>query len=74
LANKRIKLSRIQKDILNFCSIPRTAQEIMDRIGLSNQSKNRVKYISSLVEAGYLEMTFPDSPSAKNQKYRKKIK
>jgi predicted HTH transcriptional regulator len=74
LANKRIKLSRIQKDILNFCSIPRTAQEIMDRIGLSNQSKNRAKYISSLVEAGYLEMTFPDSPNAKNQKYRKKIK
>jgi predicted HTH transcriptional regulator len=74
LANKRIKLSRVQKDILNYCTIPRTAQEIMDRIGLSNQSKNRAKYISSLVEAGYLEMTFPDSPNAKNQKYRRMIK
>lgn len=26
-----------QKDIINFCSVPRSSQEIMDHIGVSNQ-------------------------------------
>ena len=38
------KLTKQQEDIRNFCSIPRTAQEIMDRLGITNQSKNRRRY------------------------------
>ena len=56
---------------MDFCSIPRTAQEIMDFIGISNQSKNRKKYIANLVDAGILEMTIPNFPKDKKQKYRK---
>lgn len=26
-------LTKAQKDIINFCSVPRTAQEILDRLG-----------------------------------------
>lgn len=37
------KLTKQQEDIRNFCSIPRTAQEIMDRLGITNQSRNRKK-------------------------------
>ncbi|WP_241160010.1 hypothetical protein [Parabacteroides sp. ZJ-118] len=43
------KLTKKEEDIRNFCSVPRTAQEIMDRIGISNQSKNRQKYITALI-------------------------
>lgn len=66
-----ISLTSYQKDIINFCSVPRTAQEIMDRLGIYNQSRSRKKYILPLVEMGVIEMTNPDNPSASNQKYRK---
>ena len=68
----RPKLSNKQKDIVNFCSIPRSTKEILDRIGVSMHSKNREKYVMELVKAGYLEMTNPENPNASNQKYRKK--
>ena len=66
-----VLLSQRQKKVVDFCSIPRTAQEIMDFIGISNQSKNRKKYIANLVDAGILEMTIPSFPKDKKQKYRK---
>ena len=70
----RIKLNKKQKDIINFCNIPRSSKEILERVGISYHSKNIEKYINLLVKAGYLEMTNPENPNASNQKYRKKIK
>lgn len=67
------KLTKKEEDIRNFCSVPRTAQEIMDRLKITNQSKNRQKYITSLIEIGVLERTIPEKPNDPNQKYRKKI-
>lgn len=64
------KLTKKEEDIRNFCSVPRTAQEIMDRLKISNQSKNRQKYITSLIEFGVLERTIPEKPNDPNQKYR----
>ena len=64
-------LTKAQKDIVNFCSIPRSAKEILDRIGVSNQNRTRKKYIQPLVDMGVLEMTNPENPNASNQKYRK---
>ena len=66
------KLTKKEEDIRNFCSVPRTAQEIMDRLKISNQSKNRQKYITSLIELGVLERTIPEKPNDPNQKYRRK--
>ena len=68
---KKVSLSNKQRDIVNFCSVPRTTKEILDRIGVSMHSKNRERYITSLVAAGYLQMTNPDNPTASNQKYKK---
>ena len=67
----KVSLSNKQKDIVNFCSVPRTTKEILDRIGVSMHSKNRERYITSLVAAGYLQMTNPENPTASNQKYKK---
>ncbi len=66
------KLTKREEDIRNFCSVPRTAQEIMDRLKITNQSKNRQRYITSLIEIGILERTIPEKPNDPNQKYRKK--
>ncbi len=68
---KKVSLSNKQRDIVNFCSVPRTTAEIMERLGLSNQTKNRERYITTLVAAGYLQMTNPENPTASNQKYKK---
>ena len=68
---KRKPLTNKQKDILNFCSVPRTASEIMDRLGISNQTRNRERHIMPLVTAGYLQLTNPDNPKASNQKYKR---
>lgn len=70
--SQRRKLSNKEKDIIQFCSIPRSAKEILDRVGVSSHTKNREKYVTALVEAGYLEMTNPNNPNASNQKYKKK--
>lgn len=67
-----IKLTQKQKDIRNFCSVPRTAKEIMGRLGLTDFYNNRKRYIYDLVEAGVLERTIPDKPNDPNQKYRRK--
>ena len=65
------QLTNVLKDIIHFCAIPRTPKEIMDHIGYYNNSKNMTTYVRPLLEMGYLEMTEPDKPKSKNQKYRK---
>jgi ATP-dependent DNA helicase RecG len=71
---KRIKLNNKQKDVVNYCTVPRSSKEILERVGVSYHSKNIERYINALVDAGYLEMTNPENPNASNQKYRRKIK
>ena len=71
LDTQKKPLTNKQREIINFCSVPRTTREILERIGVSMHTKNREHYIKPLVEAGYLQMTNPDNPTASNQKYRK---
>ena len=65
----RLKLTSTQDRIITFCTSPRSAQEIMDEIGVTNQYNNRQRHIVSLVEMGVLAMTQPDSPKSPTQKY-----
>ena len=71
---KRSKITNKQRDIVNFCSVPRSSREILERAGVTYHSKNIQTYIISLIEAGYLEMTNPEHPNASNQKYRRSRK
>lgn len=68
----RLKLSKKQQDIRNFCFVPRSRKEILERAGVSAHFDNRKKYIYDLVEAGVLEPTIPEKPNDPNQKYRRK--
>lgn len=71
---KMDKLSGKQKDVINFCSIPRNSREILERVGVKYHSSNIKRYITKLVNRGFLERTIPDQPFDSNQKYRKKLK
>lgn len=71
---KMDKLSGKQKDVINFCSIPRNSREILERVGVKYHSSNIKRYITELVNKGFLERTIPDQPFDSNQKYRKRLK
>lgn len=71
---KRPKITNKQRDIVNFCSVPRSSKEILERAGVTYHSKNIQTYIMAFIEAGYLEMTNPKHPNASNQKYRRRKK
>ena len=64
-------LNGTQKDIIQFCSIPRSAREILEHIGYSYHPTNINKFIKPLLEHGFIEMTEPEKLNSKNQKYRK---
>ena len=49
---------------------PKTATELMADLGLSHRPTFRNNYIRPALSAGLVEMTRPESPTAKNQRYR----
>ena len=67
--NKKLYLSDKHKEVLAYCIIARSSREILEHIGVTNHTKNRDRFINSLVDEGYLERTIPDSPNSPRQKY-----
>ena len=55
--------------ILEACLIPKTRSEIFALLNMSNQSKNFNKHISPMIGLELLELTIPDKPNSKLQKY-----
>ena len=49
-----------------------SAAEIMQRLGLSHRPTFRKNYLNPALEHGFVEMTIPDKPNSRNQKYRRK--
>lgn len=58
-----------RKALIGFCSVPRSRQEMMDFLGLKDRPNFTQHYLKPMLEAGLLNMTVPDKPSSKNQKY-----
>jgi ATP-dependent DNA helicase RecG len=56
--------------ILNFLTEAKRRVEILEHIGLTNQSFNREKYLDPLVKLGWIELTIPEKPTHQNQKYK----
>ena len=48
----------------------KSAVELMGIMGLSHRPTFRKNYLRPAMSAGLVEMTHPESPTAKNQKYR----
>ena len=62
-------LSQKQKEIIEFCKLPRSGREILERIGITYHHKNTLRFITPLIEKGYLKRTIPDKPNSPLQKY-----
>jgi ATP-dependent DNA helicase RecG len=59
----------IEEMILQYCSIPRTKREIVERFEYSDIKYFTKGFLKPLLESGRLQMTFPDKPNSRNQKY-----
>ncbi len=64
-----IELSTVSKQILAFCTTPKSKKELAVFCGFKDLRNFTLKYINPLLESGQLEMTIPDKPKSRNQKY-----
>ena len=55
--------------ILEFCKEPKSTKEIMEYIGLKHRPTFIYEYLNLLLEENKLQMTIPDKPKSRNQKY-----
>ena len=55
--------------LVNFCSIPRSREEMQAQIGIEHREYFRKTFLKPLLKAGRLQMTIPDKPKSRNQKY-----
>ena len=55
--------------ILAFCKEPRSKTEIMEHCGYKNAKNFTQLHLRPLLESGQLQMTVPDKPRSRNQKY-----
>ena len=60
------------KDIVEFCSIPRSREELQKFTGFSRYY-TMAKIVQPLIESGEFIMTMPDKPKSVNQRYVRKV-
>jgi len=63
-----VRRNTIEDDLLEFCKIPKSREEIADFIGKTQYYAVKT-VVTPLVNSGKLKMTIPDKPKSKNQKY-----
>ena len=67
------KLNDTLNDIIEFCSTPRSLSEIMTHVGLKHRYNVKHRYIDPLIEGGFIEMTVPEKPNSRDQKYKRAL-
>ena len=58
--------------ILNYCKVPRTREEIQNYVGIKNRPYFSKYILKPLLDSNKLNMTIPDKPNSKLQKYVKR--
>lgn len=58
-----------QDRILAYCNVPKSKNEIMEFLAYKDVKNFTKRYLKPLIEAGTLEMTIPDKPHSRYQKY-----
>lgn len=53
-------------------SVPLTTLELMQKVGIKSRSSFKKHYLDPLLESGFIEMTIPNTPMSRNQRYIKK--
>ena len=70
VANKSLTEDDLKK-LVDFCSEPKSRQEMMDYMSLSSRAHFSKYHIKPLIKANRLVMTEPDNPRSPSQKYVK---
>ena len=60
---------KTQDVILSFCIVPRSKAEIAEHCGYKNTKSFTKNYLRPLLDSGLLQMTIPEKPNSRNQKY-----
>ncbi|MDQ6978318.1 MAG: Fic family protein, partial [Ghiorsea sp.] len=60
------------KLLINGIKGEMSREELQNMLGLQDRKSFRERYLKPALEAGLIEMTHPDKPNSKLQKYRKK--
>lgn len=58
-----------QDKVFEFCRTPRSVSEIADMLGVNDKKWVRKKYVTPFIGTR-LQMTVPDKPNSRNQKYK----
>ena len=58
-----------QDRVFEFCRVPKSITEIADMLGVKDKKWVRKKYVTPFLGI-QLQMTIPDKPNSRNQKYR----
>ena len=67
--NKKVQQGKVEDSILGFCISSKSKKEIADYLNLKDIRHLTESYLKPLLEKGKLQMTIPDKPTSKNQKY-----
>jgi ATP-dependent DNA helicase RecG len=64
------KTDKVIIKLLSYCIEPETREAIFKHLELFNNTKNYNRHVKPLIEIGWLELTIPNKPTSKNQKYK----
>lgn len=62
-------LTDYQREILKYCSVPRSKKTLLEHIGLGSHYENFERHVHPLIKAGYLDLTYPHIPRTPKQRY-----
>jgi len=65
-----IKLTSTMYQILNLLSLPKSTSELLKALNYPRRTRNYNKALKELIDTKLVEMTIPDKPKSKKQKYR----
>jgi len=65
----REKINDMTKMLLNYCTKPKSRDEIFEKIGLYKNTKNYKHHIKPLIDLGWLYFTIPNKLTSRDQKY-----
>ena len=65
--DKSVAAKRVQ--LLQYCNVERSRDEMQAFLGVSSRAHFKKTYLRPLLESGQLQMTLPDKPQSRNQKY-----
>ncbi len=67
--SKETAETKIEDKILSFCSTPKSREEISEHLNLGSPYYIVTRYLRPMIENGVLQMTIPEKPKSKFQKY-----